>query len=158
MPQLDVATFPSQLFWLGTCFLFLYLILSSFLMPKVATLLEKRDVMREEKLNLASTYREEAEALLLSYENALAQARKEAHLNYQLIVNEVAQKMAEKKREMVQKLQERLHVAEQDLYRARIEAGTDIHTVAQDIAGDILKKLTGYSYSTEQLIEKKDHE
>ena len=157
MPQLDVTTFPSQLFWLGVCFLLLYLILSFFLIPRVAGLLDKREAMREERLNLASTYREEAEGLLLAYENALAEARKEAHLHYQSIVNETMHKMAERKHEMVEKLQERLRVGEQDLYRARIEASADMHTVAQDIAGDILEKITGHSYPVEQLIEKKDH-
>lgn len=156
MPQLDVTTFSSQLFWLGMCFLVLYFILSYFLVPKISGVLENRENMREQNINQASSYREEAESLLVEYEKLLAQTRKEAHEKYQSVVNVTAHEIRAKKREMLDKLQERLHIAEQDLYRARIEASEDIHAVAQEIAGDILQKLTGQTYTPDQLTIKKD--
>jgi F-type H+-transporting ATPase subunit b len=158
MPQLDTTTFSSQLFWLGVCFLVLYFVLSYLLIPKMAGILEDRETIREEKINLASTYREQAEGLLMAYEKALAQARKDALSNYQSFANEVVLEMAEKKREMLEKMQERLHIAEQELYRARLEASKDIQSVAQDIAGEILQKLTAHTYPVDQLFVKKDQE
>ncbi|MBA3813424.1 MAG: hypothetical protein H0X26_02865 [Alphaproteobacteria bacterium] len=158
MPQLDTTTFPSQLFWLGVCFLVLYWILSYFLIPKMVGVLEKRETMREEKINLASAYREQAEGLLMAYEKTLVQARKDAHLNYQLIVNETVQQMAEKKKEMLEKFQDRLHIAEQALYRERAKVSSEMPAVAQDIAGDILQKLTHHTYPADQLVVKKDRE
>lgn len=152
MPQLDTTTFPSQLFWLGVCFLALYFIISYFLVPKIAGVLENRETIREQKINLASTYREEAERLLKAYETRLTEARKESHQRYQAVVNEANLEMAAKKKELLDKLQERLHLAEQDLYRARVEANADMHTVAQEIAGEILKKITGQVYSVDQLV------
>lgn len=156
MPQLDTTTFSSQLFWLGVCFLVLYFILSYVLVPKITGVLESRENVREQKLNQASTYREQAEDLLAEYEKILAQARKDAHGQYQSVVNATALKLAEKKQDMLDKFQERLHIAEQELYRARIEVTADIQSVAQEIAGDILKKLTGHTYSADQLVVKGD--
>lgn len=158
MPQLDTTTFPSQLFWLGVCFVALYFIVSYFLIPKMAGILENRETIREEKINMASTYREQAEGLLTAYEEALAQARKNAHEHYQSCANRTILELTEKKKEMLQKLQKRLHLAEQELYRARIEASAEMQSVAHDIAGDVLKKLTGQTYTADQLVIKKGRE
>jgi len=156
MPQLDTSTFSSQLFWLGISFCILYCILAYFIVPKISGVLENRETMREQNINTASTYREQAEGLLLEYEKLLAQTRKDAHERYQALVNRIAHETTEKKKDILDKLQERLHIAEQDLYRARIDASQDMHSVARDIAGDILQKLTGQSYSPEQLALNKD--
>lgn len=145
MPQLDTATFSSQLFWLGVCFVALYLILAYVLMPRITEILENRDSIREKNINMASAYREEAEGLLREYESLLAQTRQEAHEKYQEVVAATAFGIAEKKKKMFEKFQERLHVAEQDLYRARVEASSEMQTVVQEIADDILRKLTGSS-------------
>jgi F-type H+-transporting ATPase subunit b len=156
MPQLDTSTFSSQIFWLGMCFVVLYGILAYFLMPKITAILENRETIREKNINIASTYREEAEGLLVEYESLLAQTRQGAHEKYQEVVAATALEMAKKKKEMLDKLQERLRVAEQDLYRARVEASTEMHSVAQDIAGDILHKLTGQVYSQAAMTAEKD--
>lgn len=156
MPQLDTTTYSSQLFWLVICFVALYCILAYFLVPKISRIIEKRDAIREHNINTASTYREEAEGLLADYERLLEQTRREAHDKYQAVVNLTVHEMTEKKKQMVARLQERLHVAEQDLYRARTEASQEMHAVAQEIAGDILKKLTGQTYSSTKLTIKKD--
>ena len=156
MPQLDTTTFPSQLFWLGVCFLVLYLILSYILIPKITGVLENRETIREQKINQASTYREEAEGLLIAYEKRLDEAREDAHQRYQSVANATILEIGEKKKEMLDKLQERLRLAEQDLYRARIEASADMHVVAQEIAAEILEKVTGHAYPADQLVLHED--
>lgn len=156
MPQLDIATFPSQIFWLGICFLALYFTLAYFVIPRIVGVLENREYVCEEKLNQASTYRAQAEDLLVEYEKMLAQARENAHQRYQSTVNATTLDMTQKKKDMLDKLQERLHMAEQELYRARLEASADIQSVAPEIAGEILQKLTGHIYSADQLVVAKD--
>ena len=59
---------------------------------------------------------------------------------------------------MLDKLQERLHIAEQDLYRARVEVSAEIQSVAHEIASEILQKVTGHTYSVDQLVIKRDKE
>ena len=158
MPQLDATTFSSQLFWLVICFLALYFILSYILVPKIAGVLENRETIREKKINQASLYREEAESLLMTYEQRLSEARQEAQHHYQFVTHETILDIGEKKKEMLDKLQERLHIAEQSLHRARIKANADMHTVAQEIAGKLLQKVTGQTYSADQLVLQRDQE
>lgn len=146
MPQLDTSTFPSQLFWLAVCFLALYFILSYIAVPKIARVLEKREETIAAQLNKASTYREQAEDLLADYERTLADARETAHQHAKSIANAVNAEIGKKKKDFLDKLKERLHLTEQNLYRARIEASKDTKSVAVEVAGAVLTKLTGHPY------------
>ena len=155
MPQLDTSTFPSQLFWLGVCFLALYIILSYIAVPKITYVLENREQVLEEKINKASAYREQAEDLLADYEATLAKARETAHQQYKSASRTMAAEIAQKQKDFLDKLNDKLHLAEQDLYRARLEASQEIKSVAIDVASTILKKLTGHTYSPEDLLPKR---
>lgn len=154
MPQLDVSTFSSQLFWLGVCFLALYVILSYLAIPKITRVLEAREEAIEEKLNKASLYREQAEGLLADYEALLAQARTEAHQQYQSVASAATAEIAQQQKDFLDKLHERVRLAEQDLYRARLEASDEMKPVAGELAVAILEKLTGNSYQRHDLLSK----
>lgn len=156
MPQLDTSTFLPQLFWLGVCFLVLYLMLSSVVIPKIARVLEKRSETIEEKINKASTYREEAEILLRDYEAALAQARETAHQKYKEITDAALHEVAQQKKDFLEKLKERLHMAEQELYTSRIKANREAKSIAGEVASQILKKVTGKVYKPKDILVKED--
>lgn len=154
MPQLDPTTFISQLFWLGVCFLALYIILSYIAIPKISKTLERREETILEKINLASTYRERAEDLLADYEKILTNAREKAHELTKASAQAIHTDIERQKREFLAKLNERLHLSEQELYRARVTARKDIASLSGDIAGVLLKKLTGKAYTPQQLMKK----
>jgi F-type H+-transporting ATPase subunit b len=143
MPQLDSSTYSSQLFWLVVCFVVLYFILSYIALPKIAKVLEAREETIEDKINKASMYREQAENLLADYEAILAQAREDAHLHLKTTSTTVSAELMRKQKEVLDKLNDRLHLAEQELYRSRIEAGYEISKMSEDLSEIILTKLTG---------------
>ncbi len=151
MPQLDVSTFSSQLFWLSVCFVILYGILLWVALPKITRTLEFREKTLEEKINKASFYREEAEALLAEYEAALANARSASQEKTRAVARAVASDLAHKQKEYLDKIADRLHVGEQGLYRARLKASANTKEISQEVAQVILEKLTGRAYSLEEL-------
>lgn len=63
MPQLDPATYPSQVFWLLVCFALLCLVMVSILVPRIAKTLEARERRLREDLEQANKLREEVETL-----------------------------------------------------------------------------------------------
>jgi F-type H+-transporting ATPase subunit b len=142
MPQLDTSTFASQLFWLVVCFLALYFILSYIALPKISKVLETREQTIEGKINKASLYREQAEDLLNEYEATLAKAREEAHLYYKSSASAISADIALKEKDILDKLSNRLHLAEQTLYRSRVDAGQEMGSIAEEIANLILDKIT----------------
>ena len=78
MPQLDVSTFPSQIFWLIICFSVLYYLLSRRALPRISETLEARQDRIAADLDQAQRLRREAEAALASYEEAMAKAQDRA--------------------------------------------------------------------------------
>ena len=74
MPQLDTSTFTSQLFWLVVCFFSMMFIMSKFIIPKIADIMEQRQRKIHGYLNKAADLKEQAEAALRKYQNALAAA------------------------------------------------------------------------------------
>lgn len=63
MPQFDVSSFSSQLFWLAIVFAILYFIVSKFIAPKAESILTARNRCIEEDINHAEVYKKEAEML-----------------------------------------------------------------------------------------------
>tara|TARA_B110000503_G_C7170021_1_gene423832 strand:+ start:491 stop:970 length:480 start_codon:yes stop_codon:yes gene_type:complete len=63
MPQFDVSSFSSQLFWLGTVFTFLYLLVSRFIAPKAESILTARNRCLEENIRYADEYNSKVESL-----------------------------------------------------------------------------------------------
>lgn len=156
MPQLDTTTFPSQLFWLCVSFAALYFIIAYIALPKITRVLEVRDETLKDKINRASLYREEAESLLTDYEATLNEARQTAQLHYKAIANATISEVANRQKDLFDKLNARLHLAEQDLYKARLEAGSEIKSMVGEIANAILYKLTGRTYSSKEFLENKE--
>ena len=143
MPQLNTLTYLSQLFWLGICFLALYLILAYVILPKITRILEMREDTIEEKLNKASTYREQAEDLRADYERILDQAKEKAHQHIKSTSTTISAAITNKQKDFLDTLSDRLHVAEQELYRSRLESGKEVESLARDVANTIFLKLTG---------------
>jgi len=143
MPQLDITTYSSQLFWLVVCFGILYLLLSRVAVPKITAALEKRTSIRDENLNKASAYREEAEELLRDYEEVLAEAREKAQAHYKAITHATTTDIAAQQKDAIDKMNDRLHLVEQNLYRARLDALSEMRGDVDDLASVILAKLTG---------------
>ena len=75
MPQLDVSTFSSQIFWLIICFSVLYYLLSRKALPRISETLEARQDRIAADLDQAQRLRREAETALASYEGAMAEAQ-----------------------------------------------------------------------------------
>lgn len=75
MPQLDIATFPSLLFWLAVSFLLLYVGLKVFILPQFTRIFEERQGVIETYLEKAEELQKEAEELSRSTEEKLEEAK-----------------------------------------------------------------------------------
>lgn len=77
-PPFDPATFPSQLLWLAISFAALYLLMSKVALPKVGSVIEKRQATIDADLQAADADRQKTDAAIASYEKALAEAKAKA--------------------------------------------------------------------------------
>ena len=80
MPQFEVATYPSQIFWLIICFVFLCTIMARFLVPRLTEALEGREQRLQQDQDQAALVRGKEELLRQENLARLSDARGKAHL------------------------------------------------------------------------------
>lgn len=79
MPQLDSASFSSQLFWLAATFIVLYVLLAKWALPRIQSVLESRDAKVKTDLDAAETARFAAQEAKRAYEKDHREARDKAN-------------------------------------------------------------------------------
>ncbi len=138
MPQLDVSSFPNQIFWLIVTLGVIYFVLSRFALPRIGAVLAERagtitnDIAAAEELRLRATEAEKA------YDKALADARAEAS---RIIAETKAEIQAELDAEMVKadaQIAEKTAEGEATIAEIRASAIESVSIVARDTAREIV--------------------
>jgi F-type H+-transporting ATPase subunit b len=161
LPQLDIETYASQIFWLIVTFIVLYFLVAKIAMPRIAEVLEGRQERIEDDLDKAETLKKEAYLVRVEYEKALSSAREEAHAATRRAQEEIAKHGAEVEALANQKVVKMLKDADDRIEAARTEVSSDKETVAdtleqnvaRDIIGDTVKKMVGIDVSSDDVNE-----
>ena len=143
MPQLDVSTFASQIFWLIICFATLYYLLSRKALPRVAEILEARQDRIAADLDEAQRLRVEAEAALAEYEAAIAKAQAEAQALLGESQARLQAETARRQAELDAKLAEQVATAEAQIAEAKQAALDELRTAAVGVAQAAAAQLAG---------------
>ena len=141
MPQLDPASFPSQLFWLAVCFGTMLLVLSVFVLPRITRTLTARQGQIDGDLEAAEKLRADAEAALAAYDAALQQARNNALVLAQAMRAEIQAETDRQKAELDARLAEEAQKAEARLQAARDAALGGLEAAAHDVVGDVIQAV-----------------
>ena len=141
MPQLDPASFPSQLFWLAVCFGTMLLVLSAVVLPRITRTLTTRQGQIDEDLEAAEKLRADAEAALAAYDAALQQARNNALVLAQDMRAEIQAETDRQKAELDARLAEAAQKAEARLQAARDSALGGLEAAAHDVVGDVMQAI-----------------
>lgn len=149
MPQLEVWTFPSQIFWLIISFTTLYYLLSRKALPRVSEILEARQDRIAADLDQAQRLRREAEAALAAYEEGMAKAQDEAHRLLAEALNRLQAEAAERQAELDQQLAKQLAEAERQIAAARDRALAELEDAAVGAAQAAAERLAGIQVSAE---------
>lgn len=117
MPQLDVSTYPSQIFWLIVCFGILCFAVSAFLAPKIGSAIETRESRLREQQKQAEEFNKEAKSIQESNQERLVALRQELAHQHRIFMDRMNQERVDKLREFdqnialqIKKVQEKLKV------------------------------------------------
>lgn len=78
LPQLDIGSFPNQIFWLVVTLVVLYWVLSKIALPRIAAVISDRQGAISGDLMAAEEFKRKAREAEAAYDKALADARSEA--------------------------------------------------------------------------------
>jgi F-type H+-transporting ATPase subunit b len=147
VPQLDVSTFSSQIFWLIICFATLYFLLSRRALPRISEILEARQDRIAADLDQAQRLRREAEAALLAYEQGVAKAQGEAHALIAEVQGRLQAEAAERQAELDRQLTKQLAEAEAQIAATKERALAEIEDAALGAARAAAARLAGVEVS-----------
>jgi F-type H+-transporting ATPase subunit b len=143
MPQLDLSTFPSQLFWLVVTFGLLYLLMSRVALPRVTAVMVARRASIDGDLERAAKMKAEAEAVMAAYERSLADARAQAQATLKEAMDRFGAVAAERQKKAVAALSAETSAAEKRIAEAKAQALAGLRAVAVDVARTATRKLVG---------------
>ena len=141
MPQLDPASFPSQLFWLAVCFGTMLLVLAVLVLPRITRTLATRQGQIDADLEAAESLRADAQAALADYDEALRQARNNALALAQDMRAEIQAETDRQKAELDARLAEEAQKADAALKDARDTALAGLDAAARDVVGDVMQAV-----------------
>ena len=143
LPQLDISTWPSQIFWLIVIFGVGYVMMAKIVTPKIGTVLEDRRTRLDGDLGKAREASAEAAKIRAEYEADLESARNDAAAFARKAAAEAAEKAASVEGKADKKLASKVATAEKKLATAKAEAMENLNTVAAEAALEAVKGLTG---------------
>lgn len=142
MPQLDVNTYLPQVVWLVITFTALFLVMWRIAVPRIADVLEARQKRIADNLAKAEASKKEAEAALAAYEQALAEARAEAHALVSEAAGKVAAEAAEREARQAEQLQRRIADAEAAIGRVVDAAVANVRAAVLEVVAAAVERLT----------------
>ena len=151
LPQLDIATYSSQIFWLIVSFVVLYFLVAKLAMPRIAEVLEERQERIEDDLDKAETLKKEAYQVRVEYEKALSAAREKAQDATLHAKEEIAKRSAKAESAAQVKVTVMLEEAEKRIAASKIGADGTVgesvssleRSVAQEVVANAVQKLIG---------------
>jgi F-type H+-transporting ATPase subunit b len=143
MPQLDITTFSTQIFWLVITFGALFLVMWRVAVPRISDALEARQKRIDDNLSKAAEFKKEAEAAIAAYEESLAGARADAHSAIAEANAEIVKETAARDAELNKKLKAMLDDSEANIAKAVEDAMGNVREVAEEVAAAACDRLLG---------------
>jgi len=150
LPQLDISTWPSQLFWLVVLFTAGYILMAKFVTPRIGSVLEERRAKLDEDLGKARSASEDAARIRAEYEADLDAARSAAAETAKQAAAEASKQAEASDAKIAKKLAEKVAKAEAKLATARSEAMANLNNVAAEAALAVVAQLANIQTTAAQ--------
>ncbi len=143
MPQFDLSSFPSQIFWLVVSFAVLYFLMATLVLPRIGKIVEGREGKIQSDLDAAQKANDAARVAAAEQEKALAEARTQASGVVREATDKAAQHTTAKMQELGDKLAATIAEAELRIGQQRTQAMSGLAGMSSEIASAVLSKLVG---------------
>ena len=152
MPQLDFSTFLPQIFWLFISLSFLYIVLSRYALPRVSDVIEERKDIIAQDIDSAKKYSSETDIAIEELNMKLSEAK----INSQSLMNnslqEIKESNEEKKAILLKEINDDIVAAETKIQEKKEESLSEISSVSEDIAIEMLGNLSIGEIDKEKVI------
>jgi F-type H+-transporting ATPase subunit b len=141
MPQLDLSTYSSQIFWLIICFSVIYLSFSLIIIPRIKSIIDNRNSLIAKNKNKSQLIEDEVNKI----ESTAEVLKEEANELYKNKIENAAVKSKIIKTQMIEEMKEKIdediEKSNNELQKFFKENQISVEEVSQKISQIISKKL-----------------
>ena len=141
MPQLEFATFASQIFWLATTFVILWIIMSRSAIPTIREVLQNRQTRISEDLRKAEKLKEEAESAEADFTSVIVNARSKASTMLSKVRDQADEEAESRNAKLDETFARHARESEHRIEVIKKEAIEQMTPVTIEVTQEILKKL-----------------
>ena len=156
MPQLNPEFFVSQLFWLILTFTFLFIFLWRISLPRISTVLEKREDKINNDIKEAKLLQAEAEEIQIKIDSQLREAKYETADLIKMSVSNFQDHISKKLEQLDKELNTKLEESASIIEKNKNESLKKIHDKIYDITKLTLSKLSEVNVSDIEIKEMVD--
>ena len=148
MPQLNPEFFVSQLFWLVVTFLFLLVFLWRISLPRIGSVLEKREKKINDDIATAKELQGEAEILQKKIEDKIRTAHTETADMVKTASTNLQEKTARELSELDKDLDKKINDSAKNIEKNKNDSLNLIHDQIHEITKLIFSKITNFEVSS----------
>jgi F-type H+-transporting ATPase subunit b len=142
LPQLDLETYPSLIFWSIISLLIGYILMAFIVTPSIQSIINLRETNIQNDLIKAKTSNEEAEII----KNTLSNKQEEIKLNSQNLINKAISEAKNLLDNSEKKISDKMNVkiieADQQIHKLKNQVISELLNNVEDITRDIIQKFT----------------
>mgnify|MGYP006108912867 FL=1 len=143
MPQFDITTFASQIFWLIISFSVVFLFVWRIGLPRIANTLENRQKKIGDDLAKANELAEQTDEVMAAYEKKLADTRASALEELHTATVKATEKSDEQNALLAEKLAENAAAARNRISAESAAAINNIVDISEEITQQAVERLIG---------------
>ena len=151
MPQLNPEFFVTQLFWLVVTFSFLLVFLWRISLPRIGSVLEKREIKISEDLTAAKELQAEAEKIQDMIETQLKKARSDALEVIKATSTSLQDKAQVELTKLGKDLDAKIAESHEAIEKSKDGSVTQIQNQVNEITKLTLSKITSFDVSDEEI-------
>ena len=151
MPQLNPEFFVSQLFWLAVFFIFLFVFLWRVSLPRIATVLEKRQNKIDENLSSAKELQEQAMEIEKKINDQINKAKLETDEKIKETINALQENVSSQLSSLDKDLEKKVSDAEKEILKSKDDQMKNINIEIANITKLTIGKITDIELSDNEI-------
>ena len=146
LPQLDLNTYPSLMFWSIISLIIGFALMKYLVTPNIKSILNSRETSIQNDLVKAKTSNQESEKIKQSIIKSQEDIKSKSQKIISEAILESKQSIEKKEKEISAKLELKVSEAEKKIIDTQNTVINDVINVAEEITADVVRKFTDIKY------------
>ncbi len=148
MPQLEILTFPNQIFWILVFTVLFYLVVRYLIVPRLESIMSSRQDLINADIQQAEEFNKEAREIEERIANKMEEAHKEAMNISSNTKSQVKEKVELAMEEIQETVAKQAQASEKRILEIERKSKEDINKIAIELSRDLIERFSDNKLNT----------